>query len=71
MQTRALAYDVLIAAGDTRVVEVACVEQGRWHGAGQHARRARNVSASVKSRLRGDAVAARDGCGRGSRSTRW
>ena len=51
-QTRALACDLLIAPGTSAVVEVACVEQGRWHGAGGHARRARRVSASVQHRLR-------------------
>lgn len=54
-QTRALAYDVLVAAGETAVVEVACVEEHRWHGAEEHARRGRGVGASVKRRLRGDA----------------
>ena len=52
MQTRALAYDLLLAPSASAVVEVACVEQGRWHGANRHARRARNVSASVKHGLR-------------------
>ena len=53
-QTRALAYDLLIAPGTSAVVEVACVEHGRWHGTGGHARRARRVSASVQHRVRGD-----------------
>jgi len=53
-QTRALACDLLIAPKDSAVVEVACVEQGRWHGASGHARRARRVSGSVQHRLRGD-----------------
>jgi hypothetical protein len=52
-QTRALAWDLLIAPGDSAVVEVACVEEGRWRGTGGHARRARRVGASVQHRLRG------------------
>jgi hypothetical protein len=52
MQTRTLAYDVLLAAKDSAIVEVACVEQGRWHGGSGHARRARKVTPSVTSRLR-------------------
>jgi hypothetical protein len=54
MQTRTLAYDLLLAPAASAVIEVACVEQGRWHGADRHARRARNVSASVKHRLRNE-----------------
>ncbi|MGB6455221.1 MAG: DUF6569 family protein [Streptosporangiaceae bacterium] len=52
-QTRALACDLLIAPEDSAVVDVACVEHDRWHGAAGHARRARRVSASVQHRLRG------------------
>jgi hypothetical protein len=52
-QTRALACDLLIAPNDSAVVDVVCVERGRWHGAAGHARRARRVSGSVQHRLRG------------------
>jgi hypothetical protein len=52
-QTRALACDLLIAPKASAVVDVACVEHGRWHGATGHARRARRVSGSVQHRLRG------------------
>jgi hypothetical protein len=52
-QTRALACDLVIAPKDSAVVDVACVEHGRWHGASGHARRARRVSGSVQHRLRG------------------
>lgn len=52
-QTRALAWDLLIAPKDSVVVDVVCVEHGRWHGATGHARRARRVSGSVQHRLRG------------------
>lgn len=31
-QNRALAYPLLLAADVSEVVEVACVEAGRWHG---------------------------------------
>ena len=51
-QTRALACDLLIAPKASAVVDVACVEHGRWHGATGHARRARRVSGSVQHRLR-------------------
>jgi ARG/rhodanese/phosphatase superfamily protein len=54
LQTRALAFDLLIAPRTSAVVDVACVEQGRWGGASSHARRARRASASVQHRLRGD-----------------
>jgi hypothetical protein len=53
-QTRTLSCDLLLAPKDSAVVEVACVEHGRWHGTDGHARRARRVSASVQHRLRGD-----------------
>ncbi|HTV99573.1 MAG TPA: DUF6569 family protein [Streptosporangiaceae bacterium] len=53
-QTRTLSCDLLLAPQDSAVVEVACVEQGRWHGTDGHARRARRVSASVQHKLRGD-----------------
>jgi hypothetical protein len=52
-QTRALACDLLIAPKDSAVVDVVCVEHGRWHGPTGHARRARRVSGSVQHRLRG------------------
>lgn len=54
LQTRALAFDLLIAPQASAVVDVACVEQGRWGGTSGHARRARHASASVHHRLRGD-----------------
>src|SRR5215472_7020856 len=54
LQTRALAFDLLIAPRTSAVVDVACVEQGRWAGTSGHARRARRASASVQHRLRGD-----------------
>jgi hypothetical protein len=54
LQTRALAFDLLIAPRTSAVVDVACVEHGRWEGTSSHARRARRASASVQYRLRGD-----------------
>lgn len=54
LQTRALAFDLLIAPQTSVVVDVACVEQGRWDGTSGHARRARHASASVQHRLRGN-----------------
>jgi hypothetical protein len=54
LQTRALAFDLLMAPRTSAVVDVACVEHGRWAGASSHARRARRASASVQHRLRGD-----------------
>jgi hypothetical protein len=53
-QTRTLACDVLLAPAANVVVDVACVEQGRWDDFGGFARRGRKVSASVQHRLRAD-----------------
>ena len=52
-QTRTLAMDLLIAPGATVIADVACVEQGRWHGGEGHERRARRASPSVQNALRG------------------
>jgi hypothetical protein len=54
LQTRALAFDLLIEPQTSAVVDVACVEHGRWAGSNSHDRRARHTSASVHHRLRGD-----------------
>ena len=54
LQTRALAFDLLIASRTSAVVDVACVEHGRWGGTSSHDRRARRASASVQHQLRGD-----------------
>lgn len=53
-QHRTLVGDVVVPPGAAQVVEVACVEQGRWHGSLVQQRRARRSSAGVRSRLRGD-----------------
>jgi len=51
-QHRAVVRDVVLAAGSSRVVEVACVEHGRWSGSTGHGRRGRRASARVRSSLR-------------------
>lgn len=53
-QDRALLRSVLVPAGGTMDLEVACVEAGRWHGAGAHASRGRMTSPRVRSALRGE-----------------
>lgn len=51
-QTRALVRDVILAPRESRVVEVACVEQNRWAGASAHDRRGRRATNSVQAALR-------------------
>lgn len=51
-QTRALVRDVILAPRESRVVEVACVEQNRWAGAAVHDRRGRRATNSVQAALR-------------------
>lgn len=51
-QTRALARDVILEPFESRVVEVACVEQNRWAGATVHDRRGRRATNSVQAALR-------------------
>ncbi|WP_156036441.1 ARPP-1 family domain-containing protein [Blastococcus sp. URHD0036] len=46
-QTRALAGTTLLAPGRPTVQSVVCVEQGRWHGATAHQRRARRAPVGV------------------------
>lgn len=53
-QHRALVDDVILAATTTQVVEVACVEQGRWAGSDGHCRRARRASTAVRGSLRNE-----------------
>ncbi len=53
-QNRVLVFPLLLAADASEVVEVACVEEGRWHGGVAHARRSRAASPSVRAALRGD-----------------
>ena len=55
LQTRALRYDLIVAAGASVTASVACVEQGRWHGGAEHRRRARRTTPSVQRALRTDA----------------
>lgn len=51
-QTRTLVRDVILVPHESRVVEVACVEQNRWAGASAHDRRGRRVTNSVQAALR-------------------
>jgi len=50
-QHRTLVHDLLLAPGSSRVVEVACVEHGRWSGSSVHGHRARRASPRVRSVL--------------------
>ncbi|WP_111721108.1 DUF6569 family protein [Homoserinimonas sp. OAct 916] len=49
-QDRMLASSILLAPGDARVVDVFCVEQGRWHGGsfGAHRAQGRRSAMSVR-----------------------
>lgn len=51
-QHRTLVKDIILPPGVPQVVEVACVEQGRWHGSLVQHRRSRRSSAGVRARLR-------------------
>jgi hypothetical protein len=51
-QTRILVRDVILLPQESRVVEVACVEQHRWAGASAHTRRGRLTTKSVQAALR-------------------
>jgi hypothetical protein len=51
-QNRTLSRSVLLMPGERRVVEVCCVEQGRWHGGGDHRGGNRRVAPSVVGGLR-------------------
>ncbi len=51
-QHRGLVADVILAPGTHHVLEVACVEHGRWDGAQAHNRRARRAPAGVRAALR-------------------
>ena len=50
-QHRVAARSVLLAAGSAEVVEVACVEEGRWSGTGTHRRRGRFAPPAVRAAL--------------------
>jgi hypothetical protein len=52
MQHRTLVRDLILAERSSQVVEVACVEAGRWAGPLGHGRSARRASAGVLSGLR-------------------
>jgi hypothetical protein len=58
-QHRALVNDVVLAAGQTLVAAVACVEAGRWNGTAHHARRARRGSPRVRAALNANAAYSR------------
>lgn len=51
-QDRTLVRSVLLAPGERRVVEVCCVEQGRWSGVTSHGHSVGRVTASVVGSLR-------------------
>lgn len=52
-QHRTLTRDVLVPAGATTDVEVACVEHGRWHGTTTQRASRRQVPLAVRGALRG------------------
>lgn len=48
-QHRVAARSALVDAGDAFVLDVRCVEEGRWHGAGGHARGGRRAPVGVRA----------------------
>ena len=50
-QTRVLTSSVLVPAGDSTPVPVACVEQGRWGGATRHARSRTTLPIAMRAML--------------------
>lgn len=50
-QHRALQHDVILRSASSMVVSVACVEAGRWNGAGSHVRRGRRASGNVRAAM--------------------
>jgi len=48
-QHRVASRTMLVAAGQSQVLEVRCVEQGRWSGAGRHVRSGRRAPLSVRA----------------------
>jgi hypothetical protein len=50
-QHRTVVGDLVLDPGSSRVVDVACVEVGRWSGAAGHGRRARRAPVTVRSAL--------------------
>ena len=48
-QHRVAARSALVDAGDAVVLEVRCVEEGRWHGAGTHVRDGRRAPVGVRA----------------------
>jgi hypothetical protein len=48
-QHRMLTRSVLVAAGESMSLDVACVEQGRWHGAARHTSTGRRASMRVRN----------------------
>ncbi len=54
-QNRAFNADLLLEPGKSHIVEVTCVEQGRWAGTSGHARRSRLAPAGVRVGLRREA----------------
>ncbi len=51
-QHRTLVKDIILPPGVPQVVQVACVERGRWHGSPVQHRKSRRSSAGVRARLR-------------------
>jgi len=58
-QNRVLAQGHVIARGEQREVAVACVEEGRWHGAGAHRGGSRRATYGVRTGM--TSVRAREG----------
>lgn len=52
LQSRALVRDVILQPESRRLVEVACVEQGRWGGTTEHQRHSRRATPRVVRSLR-------------------
>ena len=48
-QHRVAARSVLVGAGQSHVLDVRCVEEGRWHGVGSHVRAGRRAPVTVRA----------------------
>ncbi len=48
-QHRLAAASALVGAGQAHVLEVRCVEEGRWHGSGSHVRAGRRAPVAVRT----------------------
>ena len=58
-QHRVLQHDVIVGSGQSLVVDVACVEAGRWQEKGGHRRQSRRASPRIRAALHASPAPAR------------